>query len=119
MNIDEKLKQIYGAKTLPEWIKECHEIATAHGWHEKEVPFPETVVMCHSELSEAIDSYRNGEKAVWLDGEKPEGWAVEMADCVIRIFDWAGENGIDLDEIIRIKCEYNHKRKYRHGGKLI
>lgn len=119
MSIEEKLKRIYGAKTLPEWVKECHEIAKEHGWHEKEVPFAETVVMCHSELSEAIDSYRKGEKAVWLDGEKPEGWAVEMADCVIRIFDWAGEKNIDLDEIIRIKCAYNSKRSWRHGGRLI
>ena len=51
--------------------------------------------------------------------KKPEGMAVEMADCILRILDWAGENGVDMDAILRQKMEYNKTRPYRHGGKVL
>ena len=41
------------------------------------------------------------------------------ADCVLRILDWAGREGIDLDEILKLKHEYNKTRPYRHGGKRL
>ena len=42
-----------------------------------------------------------------------------MADCIIRILDWAGKENIDMDAIIREKMEYNKTRPYRHGGKVL
>lgn len=51
--------------------------------------------------------------------EKPEGIAVEMADCIIRILDWCGREGVDIERIILEKHEYNKTRPYRHGGKVI
>lgn len=51
--------------------------------------------------------------------KKPEGIAVEMADCIIRILDWCGKEGIDIDQIISMKHEYNKSRPYRHGGKVL
>lgn len=51
--------------------------------------------------------------------KKPEGIAVEMADCIIRILDWCAHEGIDIDAIMREKNEYNKTRPYRHGGKRI
>lgn len=42
-----------------------------------------------------------------------------MADCIIRILDWAGKEGLDMDKIIREKMEYNKTRPYRHGGKVL
>ena len=53
------------------------------------------------------------------DGRKPEGVAIELADCIIRILDYCGAQGIDVDEATRIKHEYNKSRPYRHGGKRI
>ena len=50
-------------------------------------------------------------------GKKPEGIAVEMADCIIRILDWCGKEGIDIEAILKAKHEYNKGRAYKHGGK--
>ena len=47
--------------------------------------------------------------------KKPEGYAVELADAVIRIADLCGHLGIDLEAAIREKMEYNATRPYKHG----
>lgn len=46
-------------------------------------------------------------------------YAVEMADCIIRILDWSGKEGLDMDAIIREKMDYNKTRPYWHGGKVL
>ena len=51
--------------------------------------------------------------------KKPEGIAVELADCIIRILDYCGKVGIDIEDVIRRKHEYNKTRPYRHGGKKL
>ena len=135
------------SKSLNELAKDIHENAVAHGWWDgDERTFGDVIALCHSELSEALEEYRNGKPMLycdkkdgdWCDGKcvscdecyrireetgkvpnKPEGIAVEMADCIIRILDWCGKEGIDIDEIIRIKNEYNKTRPYKHGGKVI
>lgn len=99
--------------------KEIHENAVVHGWWDEERGFAEVVALCHSELSEALEEYRNGKPFVYEVNGKPEGIAVEMIDCIIRILDWCGKEGIDVDELIRTKHEYNKKRPYKHGGKVI
>lgn len=124
---------------LNAFAREVHENAVQHGWWEEERSFGEIVALCHSELSEALEEYRAGRPMVWYkcDGhvcdlmecdecetrperaDKPEGIAVELADCIIRILDWAGKEGIDMDAILRLKHEYNKSRPYRHGGKVI
>lgn len=108
---------------LNELAQEAHKIALDHGWWDKERSFPETVALCHSELSEALEEYRNDTPVLYVsgnaEGHKPEGVAVEMADCVIRIMDWFGSVNIDPTEIIQMKMQYNRGRPYRHGGKKV
>ena len=119
------------AKPLTELSREIHDNAIKHGWWERNVDFPITVALCHAELSEALEEYRsgnpnfyyisNGFKSEDIDEigeEKPEGVAVEMLDCVIRILDWCGQNGIDVDRLVELKNEYNKTRPYKHGGKV-
>ena len=50
--------------------------------------------------------------------KKPEGYAIELADAVICIANLCGYMGIDLEEAIKIKMEYNVTRPYLHGKKF-
>lgn len=118
--------------SLNELAKSIHENAVKHGWWDEERSFPEIVALCHSELSEALEEYRNQRPMEYVDdfenntritvpdffcGNKPEGIAVEMIDYIIRILDWCGKENIDVDAMLARKHEYNQSRPYRHGGK--
>lgn len=95
------------------WAKE-------KGWLDKEVSVAEQCALIHSEISEALESYRNNEETLWLDENgKPNGLASEYADAAIRLFHYAYLNEFDLITEIRRKMEYNWTRPHRHGGKKI
>ena len=102
---------------LNELAREINENAQLHGWWDKERSFGDIIALCHSELSEALEAYRNHEPALHIVDGKPEGTAVEMIDCVIRILDYLAYAGIDVDYVLRTKMEYNTTRPYRHGEK--
>lgn len=122
---------------LNDFAAEVHKNADDHGWWEQERAFPEVLMLCVSELSEALEEYRNGTPDVYCkeydedhcesclqfhdacacNGNKPEGIAIELADCIIRILDYCGRRNIDIEAALRIKHEYNKGREYRHGGK--
>ena len=95
--------------------KEIHQCAIDHGWWDDQRPFAEIVALCHSELSEALEARRAGMADQCERMGKPEGAAIEMADCIIRILDYAEHEGWDMDKIIRDKMEYNKTRPYKHG----
>lgn len=108
-------------KPLPQIQNEVHETAVKHGWWDKEPSFPETVALVHSELSEALEEYRDGhgtQEIRYDEKGKPEGIPIELADAIIRILDYCGYAEIDIDEAIKIKARYNKTRPYRHGGKV-
>lgn len=136
---------------INELCKKAHQNAVEHGFYDPEPRFGESIALMHTELSEALEEHRKGKPMIYhicyepgnrynaicnkdLNcGETetecpyrsgPEGIAVELADCVIRIFDYMGyvmerDPEIDFEAILREKMEYNRSRPYRHGGKTL
>lgn len=126
------------AESLNDLAAEVHQNAVEHGWWDGPPTFGDIIALCHSELSEALEAYRDGGGLVhgccgYCDfqescdhqatagetGCKPEGVAVEMIDCILRILDWCAMEGVDVDELLRMKLAYNKGRPYRHGGKTL
>ncbi len=125
-------------------VQKIHATAKDKGWWDEKRPVAEIIALCHSELSEALEAERerlppaclfdketktflpdpeverikkNGMKPEEIARYKPEGVAVEMADCVIRIMDYFGYMGWDLDAVVKMKVAYNQTRPHRHGNK--
>ena len=88
----------------------CHGIAKESGWWESttERDIPRLLMLCVSELAEAMEGHRKD----LMDDHLPERKAleVELADTVIRIFDMAGGLGLDLGGAITEKLIYNTNR---------
>lgn len=100
-------------------VDEVHNNAVDHGWHDEYKSQGDFIALMHTELSEAFEEYRNNKPMVYYEDKKPEGMAVELADCVLRIFDWAGFHSVDIASIILEKHRYNKTRPYKHGGKKL
>ena len=108
--------------TIREWQVAIHQYAKEKGWWDAPRPFGDLCSLFHSEISEAFEEYRNhhGLAEVYMNPDKPgkaEGIPVELADCMIRIFDFCEHEGIDLQAVLEQKHAYNLTRAFRHGGK--
>lgn len=103
---------------IAELVKEAHTTAVEHGWWKKEPDFGTLIALCHSELSEALEEYREGRTPQDMIYPKT-GIPYELADTIIRIFDICGQYEIDLEKAIQEKMAYNKERTYKHGGKVI
>ena len=110
---------------LNDFAKEIYNNAVEHGWYDEPRPFARLCCLFIDELAEAHEEARNGmpneyykcngsfkcghkngcrcehengiECAFYLT--KPEGIAVEMADCAIRILDYLGDGEVDIDKL--------------------
>lgn len=102
--------------SLYEIGKEAHDNAVEHGWWTEERNIGEILALIHSEVSEALEEYRQDKMNLYWNSTKPEGFGVELADVIIRVCDLAYAKGIDLDTLVILKMAYNSTRPYRHGG---
>lgn len=75
----------------------------------------EKIALMHSELSEALEADR---KSLTSD-HIPDftGVEEELADCVIRILDYAAEHDLRLGLAVIEKMRYNLSRPFKHGKK--
>lgn len=93
----------------------CNALAIRAGWwHDLDTGKPkernkgEMLMLMVSELAEAMEAERKNLMDSHLPNRK--GVAVELADCVIRIFDYAANYGLDIGGALADKLEYNANR---------
>lgn len=116
-----------------------HAWAKVKGWWDEghHRTFGDLIALCHSELSEALEEYRDGHAPdeSYHSGEshpevslsvavrsyhwKLKGIPSELADTIIRILDMCGYYGIDIDDVMNLKMDYNDGREFRHGGRVL
>lgn len=101
--------------TAMKFAQQFHRLARAAGWwndlhtgKELERNKGELLCLIHSEISEAME----GERKNLMDDHLPtrKMAEVELADAVIRIFDYAGKYGYNIIGAMVEKAAYNAKR---------
>jgi NTP pyrophosphatase (non-canonical NTP hydrolase) len=112
---------------LAQLQEDSYRVSRDHGfWSTAEQQnIPSKIALAHSELSEALQCYREGQMALTFEYDesagingKPEGFGVELADAIIRICDIAEYLGIDLTSLIELKQSYNEGRPHMHGRRV-
>lgn len=113
--------------SLNEYASDCHE-ANAKWWQDPATGKPiernkgELLMLIVSEVAEAMEGERKG----LMDDKLPHRRMaeVELVDAMIRIFDYAGAFGYDLDGAYADKMAFNaaredhkHEARLRDGGK--
>jgi len=111
--------------TINELCDRAHANAKQKGFYENgDRNFGEFIALVHSELSEALEAARDGQGDIvsnktrsTIVGQppKPEGVLIELADAIIRIADYCGSKGWDLEHAIKLKMIYNATRSHKHG----
>ncbi len=124
---------------LNDAAKQIHEDAKRKGFWDSEREVGTLLMLCVSELSEALEADRKGRYAnlqAYNECEKADDifesdkevyelssfqslikdtFEDELADTVIRILDLCGAMGIDIERHINLKLKYNRSRERMHG----
>lgn len=124
---------------LNELARQIHQNAKNKGFWDEEREMGTLLMLCVSELAEAMEADRRGKYANLESYEKESNYVSkygfenkpseiferkikdsfedELADTIIRILDICGAKGIDIEKHIELKMEYNETRENKHGCK--
>ncbi len=128
---------------LNDAAKQIHEANKDKGFWDKKRETGTLLMLCVSELAEALEADRKGrfadiemydkmvenlqdytrkdfklEKEIFYFKENiKDTFEDELADTVIRILDICGARGIDIERHIKLKLNYNARRERMHGKK--
>lgn len=108
--------------TIDELVERAFRNALNKGFYDNGTPnIGERIALMHSELSEALEALREStEMGIRFTGSngKPDGFVVELADCIIRIADLCGYYGLNLTQALELKMAYNAQREHKHGKRF-
>jgi NTP pyrophosphatase (non-canonical NTP hydrolase) len=116
-------------KSLAEMAEEVYNFEVSKGWQPNDNRFPESLALLHSEVSEALEAFRE----IGLESRstrkpydplglpKPDDAASELADVFIRLLSTWHQYfpGQSLEAEYERKMAYNQTRSQRHGGKAL
>jgi NTP pyrophosphatase (non-canonical NTP hydrolase) len=92
-------------RTLVQWCRVAYENSKAHGFHDDPLDgtperMPIRIALLHSEVTELFEAFRKDPNAPTdKPGVQLSAAAEELADIVIRLFDFIMEFGIDPEEV--------------------
>lgn len=101
-------------KTVRQWQEQVSDWARRKGWWDKDLTPLEAHMLIVTEIAEASEAVRNG-----IPDDGPHSEPKEIAGAVIRILDYCGRRGWDLQHYLEIEMKRNEGRERRHGGKAI
>ncbi len=119
-------------KTVSALMKTIRHVTDQKGFHQAQEELDPKVhilntrlLLAVSELVEAMDVLRFPDN-YWAPGHSPEeahrvrmaNFGEELADAVIRVFDTAEVEGLDLESIILQKIEKNRNRPRLHNKRF-
>ena len=120
----------YNVEGLNKLSKDLNKFQIDAGFTNSDIT--QRLMLVHSEISEAFEAFRKDYRAIDIDDELysndnefksffeetiKDSLDDEIADSIIRLIAFCGENNIDIEKHIKLKMRYNHLRGFKFGGK--